>query len=374
MTMAATKSRAQAVHARALVWDAHCDSLQRVVIDGVDLGLASDAQADLPAWKAGGIKAQVFAVWIDTVYQPYHAARRAIQQIDAFHNLIARYPDRIGLATTAGAVRRLAAEGKLAAMLAIEGGAAIQNDLALLRTYARLGATSLTLTHTNSIDWVDSSTDVERSGGLSDFGREVIRELNRLRMMVDLSHVSDKTIEQAVALSSQPVIASHSSCRALVDHPRNLPDRLLKAIADTGGVIGMNFFSGFMDQAFADHMARDAGNIIATLNKQTDYAPEELDAIAAERLRLFFHQVPFRPALGRIFDHIDHAVKVAGVDHVGIGADLDSCLIPTPEGFDSVRDYPKLTEGLVERGYSDDAIEKIMGGNFLRVFEAVRGS
>jgi membrane dipeptidase len=232
----------------------------------------------------------------------------------------------------------------------------------------------MTLTHTTTIDWVDSSTDVERSGGLSDFGREVIREMNRLRMLVDLSHVSDKTIEQTVRLSTQPVIASHSSSRALVDHPRNLPDHLMKAIADTGGVCGVNFFSGFMDQQYCDWMNRDAGNIIATLNTPTSHPAEILDRLAAERNKAFFHDSPFRPPFERILEHIDHAVKVVGVDHVGIGADLDACVIPTPEGIDSVRDFPKITEGLVGRGYSDDAIEKIMGGNFLRVFEAVRGS
>src|SRR5690349_6045718 len=193
-------ARAMTLHQRAMVWDAHCDSLQRVIVDGVDLGAASDAQCDLPSWRIGGVKAQVFAVWIDTIYAPSNAARRALEQIAAFHQFLARYPDQVGLALTGADVRRLAADGKLAAMLAIEGGVAIQNDLGLLRTYARLGATSMTLTHSASIDWVDSSTDKARSGGLSEFGREVIAEMNRLKMLVDLSHVSDATIEQAVKL------------------------------------------------------------------------------------------------------------------------------------------------------------------------------
>lgn len=365
--------RARAVYQRSIVWDAHCDSLQRVVIDNVDLGIASNAQADLPAWLEGGVKAQVFAVWVDTIYGPHYAARRALEQIAAFHQFLAKYPNQVGLATTAAEVRRLAAQGKLAAILAIEGGLAIENDLGLLGTYARLGATSMTLTHSASIDWADSSTDVARWGGLTDFGRQVIAEMNRLKLIVDLSHVSDQTVEQAVAVSSEPVIASHSSSHALSNHPRNLTDRLVKLIADTGGVIGVNFYNEMIDQEYCDYMARKAASVLTALNVPTNYRPDELDRAAAHRLHSFFHDIPFRPKFDRILDHIDHLVNVAGVDHVGIGADLDSCIIPTPEEIDTVRDYPKLAEGLVQRGYSDDAIEKILGENFLRVFRAVRG-
>ncbi|MBM4186633.1 MAG: membrane dipeptidase [Gemmatimonadetes bacterium] len=366
-------ARTTRVHQDALVWDAHCDSLLRAVVDDVDLGVASTAQGDLPAWKAGGIDAQVFAVWVDTIYGPYHAARRALEQIDAYYLLAEKYPAQIELARSAAEVRRIVAAGKLAAMIAIEGGLAIQNNLRLLRIYAQLGATSMTLTHTASIDWVDSSTDVERSGGLSPFGRDVIGEMNRLRMIVDCSHVSDKTIEQVVALSDQPIIASHSSCRALADHPRNLPDRLIEAIAKTGGVVGINFYNEFMDQRYRDVMASKVGQIIEVLNKPTSYPPEDLDRIGAERHHNFFRDVPFRPPFERILEHIDHAVKVAGVDHVGIGGDLDAGAIPTPLGMDGFRDYPKITEGLLARGYSETDVAKIMGGNFLRVFEAVRG-
>ncbi|MFN0179960.1 MAG: dipeptidase [Gemmatimonadales bacterium] len=365
--------RARRAHAQTIVWDAHCDTLQRCVIDRIDLSLPSDAQADLPGWRAGGVKAQVFATWVDTIYAPYHAIRRTLDQIDAFHAALAAFPDQIGLATSGADVRRHAGAARLAAMLAIEGGVAIQNNLAILRCYARLGATSMTLTHSATIDWVDSSTDVARWGGLNEFGRSVIRELNRLRMLVDLSHVSDATIEQAVLLSEQPVIASHSSCRAITNHPRNLPDHLIEAIARTGGVVGINFYNEFLDASYQGQMASKADRVFTTLNRPTAFPPEDLDRIAAERLKGFFVDSPPRPPFERILDHIDHAVKVAGVDHVGLGADLDSCLIPTPVGFDSVRDYPKITEGLVQRGYRDEDIGKIMGGNFLRVFEAVRG-
>ncbi len=374
MSHRVVSKRAQALHHQIIVWDAHCDSLQRAVIDGVDLGVASNAQADLPAWKAGGVRAQVFAVWCDTIYGNDHAARRALEQIAAFHQFLAKYPDQVELAMTGADVRRIAGSGRLAAMLAIEGGLAIQNDLGLLRTYARLGATSMTLTHSASIDWVDSSTDVERWGGLNELGRSVIAELNRLRMIVDLSHVSDKTIDQVTRLSTAPVIASHSSARALSNHPRNVSDELARRIADTGGCIGINFYNEFIDQAYCDYMAGRADGILKALNQPTAYRPDQLDQAAADRLRHFFHDIPFRPRFELILDHIDHLVKVAGIDHVGIGADLDSCLIPTPEGIDTVRDYPNLTEGLTQRGYADSDLEKIMGGNFLRVFTEVRGS
>lgn len=366
--------RARAIHDRAIVWDAHCDTLQRLVIDNVDLGLASTAQADLPAWRAGGVKAQVFAVWVDTIYGSTHAARRALDQIAAFHQFLAKYPDQAGLAMTGADVRRLASEGKLAAILAIEGGLAIQNDLGLLRTYARLGATSMTLTHSASIDWADSSTDTARWGGLNDLGREVIAEMNRLRMVVDVSHVSDATIEQVVAQSTAPVIASHSSSKVVCNHPRNLTDALARAIAGTGGVIGINFVTEILDQAYYDHVTAGRRSVLTMLNEPTNYPPEDLDRIAAERLKTWFKDVAFRPPFERIIEHIVHLVNVAGVDHVGIGADLDSCVIPLPEGFDSVRDYPKLTEALCRKGFSDPDIEKIMGGNFLRVFELVRGA
>ncbi|MGE0554934.1 MAG: dipeptidase [Gemmatimonadales bacterium] len=363
--------RARALHQRTMVWDAHCDSLQRVIVDDVDLGLAGSGQCDLPAWKAGGVKAQVFAVWVDTIYAPDHAARRAFEQIAAFHQFLGRYPDRVGLALTGGDVRRLASEGKLAAMLALEGGVAIQNDLGLLGSYARRGATSMTLTHSASLDWVDSSTDVARSNGLSAFGREVIAEMNRLRMIVDLSHVSDAVIEQVTELSTAPVIASHSSAKALCNHPRNLTDRLARAIADTGGVVGVNFVNEIIDQACHDRNA--GGGVLHALNQPTHYRADQLDRVAAERIRGFFMDQTHRPPFERIVEHILHLVNVAGADHVGLGADMDACRIPLPEGFDGARDYPKITEALCGSGLSDDQIEKILGGNFLRVFEAVRG-
>jgi membrane dipeptidase len=198
--------------------------------------------------------------------------------------------------------------------------------------------------------------------------------MNRLRMLVDLSHVSDAVIEQVVTLSTAPVIASHSSARAICDHPRNLTDRLARAIADTGGVIGVNFVNEIIDQAYYDHVRQGTGSVLTLLNQPTRIPPADLDRAAAQRLHGWFQDVPFRPPLERVFEHIEHLVTIAGIDHVGIGADMDACRIPLPKGFDSVRDFPRITDGLSRRGMSDDGIEKVMGGNFLRVFETVRGA
>lgn len=365
--------RARQVHEHALVWDAHMDSLQRVLINGVDLGRKGDAQADLVRWQEGGVDVQVFAVWVDTVYGKHHAARRSLQQIDAFYGLLEAYPDRIELARTAADIRRIVGRGKLAALLAIEGGLSIQNDLAVLRTYHRLGATSMTLTHSATIDWADSSTDTPRWHGLNEQGREVIREMNRLHMVVDVSHVSDETVRDVLQVSADPIIASHSSVRALCNHPRNLSDALIRAIADAEGVIGINFYAGFLCQEYLNRFNAVHCDLLAELNKPHDLAPDELDAFAAERLRNFYagSMDLARPPFSRIAEHIDHIVQLVGVDHVGLGSDLDSGPIPTPLGIDTVSDYPRITDALLRRGYGVGDVEKILGGNFLRVFEVV---
>lgn len=365
--------RATELHRRALVIDTHMDTLQRVLIQGADLGVRSTSgQSDLPRLKAGGVDAQFFAIWPDPMYAPHHAARRTLQLIDAMHSVLNKYPDRIELARNARDIERIVASGKLAALMGIEGGHAIQNDLALLRMFHRLGVTYMTLTHSNTNDWADSSTDKARWGGLNDFGRQVVREMNRLGMLVDVSHVSEDTVMDVLEVSTKPVIASHSSCLALCNHPRNLSDKALKAIAQKGGVIGINFFSGFVDQKYLDAMNAKQNDILATLNEKKQIAPEDLDRVAAERLKLLDDPGIPRPPFARILDHIDHAVKIAGIDHVGIGSDLD--VIPTPEGMNDVSDMPKITKGLLERGYKEADIRKILGGNFLRVLRQTTGN
>jgi membrane dipeptidase len=370
-------SSSHALHESALVLDAHTDTLQRVLMDGVDLGERSRAdplveRSDLPRYREGGVDAQIFAVWVDALYLPHHAVRRALQQIDAFHRLLEAHPERVALARTASEVRKAVQDGKLAALLSIEGGDAIGGDLGILRVYQRLGACSMTLCHTRTTDWVDSSTDVARWGGLNDFGREVVREMNRLRLVVDVSHTSDDAVRAVLDVSEAPVIASHSSCRALCDHPRNLSDELLRAVAAAGGVVGINFYSGFLDGHYLEQLRTLYGDPVAEMNTPPQAPPSELDSLARERLHSMLRHgdVP-RPAFSRLLDHIDHAVSVSGIDHVGLGGDLDVPHFSTPEGLDDVSHYPRITAGLVERGYSGADIRKILGENFLRVLAEV---
>lgn len=367
------RPEARRIHEQAIVIDTHMDTLQRVLMQHADLGVRSkEGQADLDRFKEGGVDAQFFAVWIDPMYAPYHAARRTLQLIDAMQGVLEKYPQRIELARTSADIRRIIASGRLAALMGIEGGHAIQNDLSLLRTYKRLGVAYMTLTHSNTNDWADSSTDKPRWGGLNDLGRDVVREMNRIGMMVDISHVSDDTIRDVLEVTSKPVIASHSSCRALCNHPRNLSDDLLKAIGTNGGYVGINFYPEFIDQQYRDAILAKQKDTLATLNEPHELSPEKLDELAPDRAFSFAEDmgVP-RPPFDRILDHIDHAVKMAGIDHVGIGSDLDT--IPTPQGIDDVADFPKITEGLIARGYKEDDIRKILGGNLLRVLETVAG-
>lgn len=367
------------LHDNILVFDAHTDSLQRAVVDGVDLGRRSSGdplveRSDLPRFRDGGVDAQVFAVWIDTLYVPDHAIRRSIQLIEAFHRLLDCHPDQVALARTAADVRSAVGAGKLAALLSIEGGDAIENELAVLHTYHRLGACSMTLCHSRTTDWIDSSTDEPKWNGLNDFGRSVIREMNRLGMVVDVSHVSDQAVRDVTRVSEHPVVATHSSCRALTDHPRNLSDPLLEAIAATGGMVGINFYSGFLSQAYLDEFRSRYADVLSTLNQPAHVEPEDRDRVARDRLyAMSEHDVP-RPPFDTILDHIDHAVSVVGVDHVGIGTDLDVPHLSTPVGFDDVTAFPAVTRGLVERGYREEDVRKIMGENWLRVFGEVTGS
>ena len=365
------------LHAETLVFDAHTDTLQRVLVDGVDLGARSTGdplieRADLPRYREGGVDAQVFAVWVDTIFLPDHGARRALEQIDAFHRFVSDNESKVGLARTAKDVRRLREEGRFAALLSIEGGDAIERSLGVLRLYHRLGASSMTLCHSRSTDWVDSSTDTPRWDGLNELGKEVIREMNRLGMVVDVSHASNAAVRDVLAASEAPVIASHSNCRALCDHPRNLSDDLLAAIAHTGGVVGINFYAGFVSQPYLDEFRETFKDVFSWLNAPPPVEPEELDRVARERLYGMSEGATLaRPPFDMILDHIDHAVAVAGIDHVGIGTDLDVPHLATPQGFDDVTDFPLITVGLQARGYSAEEIAKIMGENFVRVFEEV---
>ncbi|MBI4481469.1 MAG: membrane dipeptidase [Acidobacteria bacterium] len=365
-------ARAERLHREALVVDTHADTLQRVLFGGVDLGQRlSTGHLDLPRMKEGGLDAQFFAVWVDSVFSGPVAIKQTLRLIDCVNQLVARYPDRVVLARTAEEVEAAALSGRIAALMGIEGGHAIDDDLRVLRVFHGLGVRYMTLTWSNTNHWADSSGDKRVHGGLTEFGRQVVREMNRIGMIVDISHVSDETFYEVLRVTKQPVIASHSSCRALTQVPRNMTDDMLRALAKNGGVIGINFYSAFLDSEFARKSREgDGGRRMRELARKYRGDP---DRLAAERYKLFENpsSVP-PPPLKVLIDHIHHAVQVAGVDHVGLGSDFDG-IDSAPRGMEDVTRLPQITSELLQRGYAEKEVRKILGENFLRVLREVTG-
>jgi membrane dipeptidase len=359
----------------AIVIDTHDDTPSRMLIEGVDISKRlPDGAVDIPRLKEGGVTGIFFSIWPDPAYAPHRAIRRSLEMIDAVRTLVDAHPDEVGLAVNASDVIRLKKEGKVAALMGLEGGHGIENSLAALRTFHRLGVRYMTLTHSNTNDWADSSTDTPRWHGLSDFGKQVVREMNRIGMMVDVSHVSDETFYAALLVSTKPVILSHSSCRALDNHPRNATDDMLRALAKNGGVIGINFYSEFVDQKFRDELVRRQKNLLGDMNRGVTKEEEDPDALVRKKWAEEQHYTDGieRPVFDTLIDQIDHAVKIAGIDHVGLGSDFDGAP-STPKGVDSVLDIIKIAQALRDKGYSDENIRKILGGNFLRVLREVTG-
>jgi membrane dipeptidase len=363
--------RALRVHRSAIVVDTHSDTTTRMLDEKFDVGeQAKDGHMDLPRVKEGGLDAQFFSIYVDKKYvKEGGSARRALDMIDALYRQVAIHSDRMEMAYTVDDVRRITKQGKLAALMGIEGGHAIENSLGALRMFYRLGVRYMTLTHTNTNDWADSAGTIDddpatlqRWHGLNDLGREVVGEMNRLGMLVDISHVSDETFWDVMEVTKAPVIASHSGARALANHPRNLTDDELRAVAKNNGVVMVVFYDTFLDQRRIDETLRLRPERRAVADKyKDDPAAQEkaLDAFDAA------HALPVTP-LKVLIDHIDHVAKVAGVDHVGLGSDFDGG-ITTPQGLRDVRDLPEITYALLERGYSDEDVRKILGGNILRV-------
>jgi membrane dipeptidase len=278
-------------------------------------------------------------------------------------------------------IDRARREHKLAALMGIEGGHSIENDIHLLRDYYRLGVRYMTLSWSNTNEWADSSGDVDdpkvqHHNGLTDFGKQVVLEMNRLGMMVDISHVADKTFWDVIATTKAPVIASHSSARALVDAPRNMTDDMLRAVAKNDGVVQVNFFNGFDDADFRKAMLAQTKDQAAAVQKYMDQLKAEgkpVNYVDVDRIeREWMAKIP-RPPLKSLVDQIDHIAKIAGVDHVGLGSDFDGVSGATPQGIDSAADLPKITQALLDRGYSADDIKKVLGGNLMRVFREVEG-
>ena len=365
-------ARAREIHAHLIGVDSHIDTLQRVVNGGEDISKRTPrGHVDLPRLKESGMVAPFFALWVPTFFKGSEAVRRTLQLRDAMQSLLDAHPDQIELATTASDVERIAGAGKIAAVLTLEGGHQIADDLAVLRMYHRLGIRSMTLTHFRNNNWADASTDRPAHGGLTDFGRQVVREMNRLGIIVDISHVSDQTFQDVLAVTTKPVIASHSSCRALSDVPRNMTDDMIRALARNGGVIGINFGAGFLNAKDAEGLRQRIGQAVAT---QPDLSGRALDTFAAaEYVREYGEMRPAAATLDDAVAHIDHVVKIAGVDHVGIGSDWDG-INTVPAGLEDVSKMPALTAALLRRGYTEADVRKILGGNLLRVLREVTGS
>lgn len=363
--------RALAIHRRAIVVDTHNDITTTMTNDDFDLmgNPPGPYRTNIERMKKGGQTAEFFSLYIKPWYvQHGGAARRTLDMIDAVYRAVERHPNELMFATTSADIRRAKAQGKIACLMGIEGGHAIENSLPTLREFYRLGVRYMTLTWNNTNDWADAGRGERRHNGLSDFGKEVVREMNRLGMLVDVSHVSDKTMSDALDVSKAPVIASHSSARALSNVPRNIPDDLLRRIAKNGGVVQVNFYSYFVDKDTVGPQADERGQRLrAQQEALTAKYADDPERLAEESDRLEA-QYPLPPLpLSKLIDHIDHIVKVAGIDHVGLGPDFDGAN-DFPEGARDVSMFPNITYELLKRGYSEPDIRKILGENLLRVF------
>jgi membrane dipeptidase len=369
-----------------IVVDTHADTPQRFLDENYDIGSTDPkdhGHISLDKAKAGNLGAEFFSIWVEPETNQGHFARHTLDLIDCVYEQAAHHPDRMMMAFSVADIERAHREHKLAALLGIEGGHSIENDIHLLRDFYRLGVRYMTLSWSNTNEWADSSGDidnpkVEHHNGLTDGGKQIVLEMNRLGMLVDVSHVADKTFYDAIATSKAPVIASHSSARALTSHPRNMTDDMLRAVAKNGGVVQVNFYNAFIDENYrkaTESQMNERDAAVKAYDDQQKAAGKSVTYLDHDRIeREWAAKIP-RPPLSSLIDHIDHIAKVAGIDHVGLGSDFDGVSGATPEGIDSAADLPKITQALLDRGYHADDIRKILGGNLLRVFgEAERVS
>jgi membrane dipeptidase len=360
--------RALELHRQVPLVDGHNDLPHRFRELGAELaemdpgGSLPRTHTDLPRLRAGGVGGVFWAAYVpSSTIAAGGAARHALEQIDFIHRLTEHLPE-LEMAYTAADVLRIHGAGRIASLIGVEGGHAIENSLGVLRQFHALGVRYLTLTHSANTDWADAATTAPRHGGLSPFGEEVVREMNRLGMLVDLSHVSDATMRHALRVSQAPVIFSHSSSRALADHGRNVPDDVLRLVSANGGVVMVNFFSGFVEPEAA-RIRRDMFEVRRAYEEAFPDDPEA--ALAAYRRWLEENPIP-RGDVGTVADHVEHLLRVAGPEYVGIGADYDGVTL-LPEGLEDVSTYPALTAELLRRGHSDEVLRGVLGLNVLRV-------
>jgi membrane dipeptidase len=385
----AAKADAEAIHESAIVVDTHADTPMRFVDENFDPGMdAGRGHWDLKKVKAGNLGVEFFSIWVEPEGNKGKEIKRALDMIDSVYRIVNAHPDQLAFASGTKdiyALRR-GPHKKVAILMGVEGGHAIDSDMAVLRDYYRLGVRYMTLTWSNSTPWAQSSGDLSKTPdpqtgkipdpGLNDYGRSIVREMNRMGMMVDISHVSDRTFYHALTVSRAPLIAAHSSSRAITNVPRNMTDDMLIALARNGGVAQVNFNCGFLSDDYNNAAKKFEADHPAEMQKYRQLRKDYLDKKPGvtyqdiQNMEQQFESQVQRPPLSALIDHIDHMVKVAGVDHVGIGSDFDG-ITCAPHGIDSVADLPKITEELVRRGYTASQIHKILGGNLLRVFAEV---
>jgi len=376
-TLAAAQSvsdQAKKLQSASIVIDTHDDTTQRLLNPKFDLSLRhNDGNIDIPRMKEGGLSAIFFSIWIPSKILGPEAVKKALDQIDAVRELVRKNPNDLLLATSAADIREAKKQHKIAVLMGVEGGHMMGNDLSVLRTFAALGVRYMTLTHMDNNEWADSSTDKPAHNGLTDFGKDVIREMNRLGIIVDISHVSDKTFYDAIAASKAPVFASHSSCRALCVAPRNMTDDMIRDLAKNGGVIQINYHVGFLSQEFRD-FEKAHPEVEKEIHDEVDKRCGDNEACkltTGDQVVRDFMQAGKLPKVDwtQIIDHIDHAVKIAGADHVGLGSDFDGAQMPL--GMQDVTHIPQITDALLKKGYSESDIRKILGENTLRVLTQV---
>ena len=364
--------RARKLHFSSIVLDTHDDTTQRFFSKDFDLGKRNpDGHVDIPRMREGGMNAIFFSIWIDGRTMGPIAIQKALDQIDAVQENVKKHSQDLVAARTAEDIRRAHSQGKIAVLMGVEGGHMIGNDIRMVRVFSRLGVGYMTLSHFYNDEWADSSTDKPVHNGLTDYGKEIVREMNKQNVLVDISHVSDKTFYDALEVSKAPLIASHSSCRAICNHPRDMSDDMIKALAAKGGVIQINYEKSFIDQAYKDASDKLSGGVVAMFDQLKKECGDDQECFGrkmaeAEKKATAEGKLP-HVSWERIVDHIDHVVKLAGADHVGLGSDFDGATMP--EGMDDCSHLPRITEALMRKGYSDADIKKILGGNILRVME-----
>ena len=359
--------RAKKIHFSSLVMDTHIDVTPKLQTDWKFADRHDTGHIDWPRMKEGGLNGLFFSIYMSGRVTGPKAVNDALQRIAAVHKLAEDMPDKVMLCTTAADVQRAHREGKIAGLMGMEGGHMINNSLPVLRMYAALGVRYLTLTHSVNTDWADSSGDEPKHNGLTDFGKDVVRELNKLGVMVDISHVADKTFWDALEVSKAPMIASHSSCRAISGHPRNMTDEMIKALAQKGGVIQINYLDSFIDPDLFAYSQKTSAVSRELMQKMGGPSRENFVKVR-EELAKQFGPAP-KASWERIVDHIDHAVKLVGADHVGLGSDFDGGGMPV--GMEDCTKLPKITEALLRKGYKEADIRKILGENTVRLLADV---